>query len=140
MGKREISFAMRGKFLPFTISRDLIKQIREETTMLGQPRVIETLPLLELRNITNQLRNIDLNPEERTQEEPVNQDLFGVPVESNVPVNQDLFGVPVSQNNVSPSVLSTGTVNKDNTVSTTKVLAGTNPLTQLIAERQRANT
>ena len=140
MGKKEITFAMNGKFLPFTISRDLIQQIRQETTMLGQPRVIETLPLLELRNITNQLRNIDLNPEERTQEEPVNQDLFGVPVESNVPVNQDLFGVPVSQNNVSPSVLSTGTVNKDNTVSTTKVLAGTNPLTQLIAERQRANT
>jgi len=129
MGKREISFAMRGKFLPFTISSDLIRQIRQETTMLGQPRVIETLPLLELRNITNEFRNIELDPKERVQEEPVNQ-----------PNQIQTIPEPVSQNNVAPSVLSTGTVNKDNTVNTTKVLAGTNPLTQMIAERQSANT
>ena len=108
--------------------------------MLGQPRVIETLPLLELRNITNQLKNIDLNPEERVQEQPVNQELFGVPVQPEAPVNQELFGEPVSQNNVAPNIISSGTVNKDNTVSATRVLAGTNPLTQLIAERQSANT
>lgn len=142
MGRREITFAMNGKFLPFTISRDLIKQIRQETTMLGQPRVIETLPLLELRNITNQLRNIDLNPEERIQEEPVETNPFLVPSnqENNNPFLVPSNETPVSQNNVAPSVLSTGTVNKDNTVSATRVLAGTNPLTQLIAERQSANT
>ena len=142
MGRREITFAMNGKFLPFTISRDLIKQIRQETTMLGQPRVIETLPLLELRNITNQLRNIDLNPEERIQEEPVETNPFLVPSnqENNNPFLVPSNETPVSQNNVAPNIISSGTVNKDNTVNTTRVLAGTNPLTQLIAERQSANT
>ena len=91
--------------------------------------MIETLPLLELRNITNEFRNIELDPKERVQEEPVNQ-----------PNQIQTIPEPVSQNNVAPSVLSTGTVNKDNTVSATRVLAGTNPLTQLIAERQSANT
>ena len=129
LSRQEINFAINGKFLPFTISRDLIRQIREETAVYDQKRVIENLPLLELRNITNQLRNIELDPKERVREEPVNQ-----------PNQIQTIPEPVSQNNVAPSVLSTGTVNKDNTVSTTKVLAGTNPLTQLIAERQRANT
>ncbi len=155
MGKKEINFALNGKFLPFNISSGLIRQIRQETALLGQPRVIQALPLSELRNITNQYKNIELDPKERVKEKTIETETSpsGSPWESfqSTPdVTPSPSGSPwesfqstpepVSQNNVSPSVLSTGTVNKDNTVSTTKVLAGTNPLTQLIAERQRANT
>ena len=159
MGKKEINFALNGKFLPFKISSNLIKQIRQETALLGQPRVIQALPLSELRNITNQYKNIELDPKERVEKtaEETTVETGSAPSGSPWESFQSTPDVttapsgspwesfqstpePVSQNNVAPSVLSTGTVNKDNTVSATRVLAGTNPLTQLIAERQSANT
>tara|TARA_R110002049_G_scaffold79481_1_gene202476 strand:- start:530 stop:1552 length:1023 start_codon:yes stop_codon:yes gene_type:complete len=141
MGKKEINFALNGKFLPFNISSGLIRQIRQETALLGQPRVIQALPLSELRNITNQYKNIELDPKERVEKAAEKTTVETGSAPSGSPWESfQSTPEPVSQNNVAPSVLSTGTVNKDNTVNTTKVLAGTNPLTQMIADRQRANT
>jgi hypothetical protein len=51
---------MRGEFNPIAISQDLRKQIRVESVLEGQPRVVSELPLQELNDLRREFNRMPL--------------------------------------------------------------------------------
>jgi hypothetical protein len=60
LGTKELNLIMRGEFNPIAISQDLRKQIRVESVLEGQPRVVSELPLQELNDLRREFNRMPL--------------------------------------------------------------------------------
>ena len=91
VSQRELSAIMRNRFVPLTVSRQLIREVNNEVNVEQENRILNRLPVAELNQIRRDMMGTPVVPE-RSQE---TTQMFGEPVEPTAAPAPALFGEPV---------------------------------------------
>jgi len=92
VSKKELSLIMKNKYVPITMSRNLIREVNQEVNQKQENRILQRLPKQEINDIRRSLMRTEIVPTGEAE-------LFGVEGSNEAPV----FGVPVEMPAPTPS-------------------------------------
>ena len=79
---KEIINIINNRYMPFDVSRNVIREVSEEVNVKRENRILQQLPLAELNDVKSSFFNTNIIPEKEVELFGAEVELFGAPVES----------------------------------------------------------